>query len=177
MTTYKEELCLAMNALSDDPNTCVIGYNTLHGRCGGTLNGFDPKRITETPLAENCMAGVAIGMSLDGWLPLLWLERFDFAMCCADAIVNHLDKIYELSSGIHKPAVIIRVAVGNKTVPLFTGATHCQNFAEAFRNMVNFPVLELTDKEQISGGYSWALETCKKGQSTMLVEFRDLYTS
>lgn len=172
---YKEHLHAAMNTLSEDPKTCVIGYNTLHGRAGGSLNGFDPNRIFETPLAENCMAGVAIGMSLEGWLPLLWVERADFTLCMADALVNHLNHMADLSRGVHVPAVIIRVAVGNKTVPLFTGATHTQNFAKAFREMVSFPVKELRLKTEIEPTYEEALKDAKRGLSTMIFEMRDLY--
>lgn len=171
---YKDHLHAAMNTLSEDPKTCVIGYNTLHGRAGGSLNGFDPNRIYEMPLAENLMAGAAIGLSLEGWLPMLWVERADFLTCCTDAIVNHLNAVADLSRGVHRPAVIIRVAVGNKTVPLFTGPVHTQNFAKAFREMVSFPVRELRLKTEIEPAYEEALNDCGKGLSTMLFEFRDL---
>lgn len=174
MSSYKEEICLAMNMLSDDPKTCVVGYNTLHGRAGGTLNGFDPKRLTETPLAENCMAGVAIGMSLDGWLPLIWVERSDFLLCMFDALYNHLARISELSQGVHNPACIIRVAVGNKEAPLFTGVTHTQDYSDAMIAIGTIEVIRLKDKEYIAGCYAHALKKAKEGKSTILVEYRDL---
>src|SRR6185436_15627676 len=122
--TIKEQLTEAMTMLGKDPDTCVVGYNTLYGKAAGTLSGFPEDRIFEMPLAENLMTGAAIGMSLDGRIPLVWYERADFLTCGMDAIVNHLNQIRGLSDGLHKPAAIIRVCVGNKSVPLFTGATH-----------------------------------------------------
>lgn len=177
MSSYKEEICLAMNMLSDDPKTCCIGYNVLHSRAGGTLNGFDPKRLHEMPLAENLLVGAAIGLSLDGWTPLAWIERSDFLLCCMDALYNHLARISELSQGIHNPACIIRVAVGNKEAPLFTGVTHTQDYSDAMIAIGTIEVIRLTDKEYIAGCYAHALKKAKDGESTILVEYRDLMAS
>jgi hypothetical protein len=90
-----------------------------------------------------------------------------------DQIVNHLDKIGQLSEGIHQPAVIIRVAVGNKQKPLFTGATHTQDFTRAFRELVQFPIVPLKWESSIMNEYEKAYRRAKKGTSTMLVEYRD----
>lgn len=130
----------------------------------------------EFPLSENLMAGAAIGMALDGWIPIIWFERADFLLCAMDALVNHLAKLKELSGGIHAPAAIIRVAVGNSKIPLFTGPTHTQDFADAFIALRAFDVIRLTDKGYIAGCYEHALKRAKEGESTMMVEYRDLYS-
>lgn len=177
MTTYREELVKAMTTLGQHPKTCVVGYNTKFGLAGGTLSGFPEDRLFEMPLAENLMAGAAVGLSLEGWLPVVWVERMDFTLPMADALVNHLGRIAELSEGIHRPAAVIRVAVGNSKAPLFTGITHTQNFSQAFREMKAFDVIELEHKEMIAMTYAYALDEMTKGRSTMVVEFRDLYQS
>lgn len=173
--TYKEALTDAMTELGKREDTCCIGYNCRFGKAAGTLNGFPEDRLFEMPLAENLLCGAAIGLSLEGWVPLIWLERFDFFTCGADAIVNHLAKLNELSDGIHKPAAIIRCVVGNSETPLFTGPTHCQNFTKAVREMVDFPVQELHHKTMIGQHYAAAYRNAKAGMSTMLVEFKDLW--
>lgn len=175
MTTYREELVKAMTALGQHPKTCVVGYNTKHSLAGGSLVGFPNDRIEEMPLAENLMVGAAIGMSLEGWMPIIFFERADFLLCAADALVNHLGRIAELSEGIHRPAAIIRVAVGNSKTPLFTGAVHTQDFSEAFERMHAFDVIRLTDASFIEGCYKYALDEAIAGRSTMCVEYRDLY--
>ncbi len=127
------------------------------------------------PLAENLMAGVAIGMSVDGYRPILFFERFDFVLNAMDAIVNHLDKARAISKGEFSPACIIRVVVGNSVKPLFTGATHVQDFSEGIRKMVDFKVYSLYHVNDIEDRYEEAHEALKVGVSTMLVEYKDCY--
>lgn len=172
--TYKEQLTEAMASLATDERRRFIGYGLTHGRAGGTLAGATPAQIVETPVAENLMAGIAIGQSLAGLLPVLYFERFDFVLNAADAIVNHLDAAAKISRGQFRPAVIIRVVVGNRTKPLFTGRTHTQNFAQAFRAMVSFPVVELVQPWEVVPRYLAADAAQRGGISTMLVEFKDL---
>lgn len=174
MTSYKDILTEAMSSLAQDQMIRFVGYNCRYGRAGGTLAGVAEEQCMEMPLSENLMAGACVGLSLEGLFPVLWLERFDFAACCVDALVNHLLKLRELSRGIHCPAAIIRVAVGNSKTPLFTGATHCQDFSDAFEAM-GMPVMRLTDKSLIKRCYASAYENLFKRETTMVVEWRDLY--
>ena len=95
----------------------------------------------------------------------------DFLMNCMDALVNHLDKIKEISKGEYDPAVIIRCVVGNVTKPLYTGATHTQDFSEALRSMVNIPVYQLLTTSMVNTGYD-LIE--KNRESAILVEYKDL---
>lgn len=174
--TYKETLTQAMTELGKDPRVQFCGYNTRYGKAAGTLSGVSEDQLNEFPLAENLMMGAAIGMSLDGFIPVVWFERMDFVLIALDAIVNHLDKLASLSDGMHKPACIIRCCVGNSKVPLFTGATHTQNVSKAIREMVTFPVWELSCKNDIANACRDALHRASvKNQSTMIVEFKDLY--
>lgn len=171
--TYKGELTASMDALASDPARRFVGYGLLHGRALGTLAAVPTEQIIETPTAENLMVGMAIGLSLKGIKPLVFIERFDFALCAADAIVNHLSAAAHISRGEFTPAVIMRVVVGNRRKPLFTGETHTQNFAEAFASMVRFPVYELEHETEIARRYAEAARLQDDGTSTMLVEFKD----
>ena len=130
--------------------------------------------IKEMPLAECLCASVSIGLSLGGYIPLLHLERFDFICHATDAIVNHLSKLSLLSNGQHKPAVIILTAIGKRTVPLYSGPTHTQDFTNAIQQMVSFPVRKLLWPTSIVGEFTMALERAQNHQSTMLVIDNDL---
>jgi pyruvate/2-oxoglutarate/acetoin dehydrogenase E1 component len=172
--SYKSELTAAMTALGEDPANRFIGYGLARGFAGGTIPKELAPQITETPVAENLMTGIAVGQSLAGLLPLVYFERFDFALNAADCIVNHLAAARAISRGQFAPAVILRCVVGNRTKPLFTGRTHTQNFARAFRALVDFPVVELRDAAQIVGVYRAARDHQRRGESSMIVEFKDL---
>jgi len=175
--SYKSELDRAMHTLAADPTVCFIGYNCCPagGSAGGSLKGISEDQIFEMPLAENLMTGAAIGMALDGRIPVLWFERADFLFCAMDAIVNHLNQLSALSQGQHNPGVIIRVCVGNKNAPLFTGPTHTQNPYEALLKLVQFPVYQIAKIANIEVFYRWALESAKKGKSTLIIEEKDRY--
>lgn len=173
--TYKAELRRAMAVMGQDPSTVFIGYNVgCGGLANGTLIDVSPAQRIETPVAENLMVGMAIGMSLAGHKPIVYIERFDFILNAMDALVNHLDKIKLLSDGHFNPHVILRVVVGGTQAPLFTGPTHTQDFTQALRAFVQFDILELKHPSQIKELYHRAWERISVA-STMLIEYRDKY--
>lgn len=176
MKTYKEELAAAMAAFAEDPLARFVGYGLARGRAAGSMAAAKEEQIVELPVAENLLAGVAIGLSLRGKRPLVYIERADFLLNALDAIVNHLDKMATISRGEFRPGVIFRIVVGNSQKPLFTGPTHCQNFAPALRAMVgpDFAVRELRTPEEVREGYAAAIIAQHGGYSTALFEFKDL---
>jgi pyruvate/2-oxoglutarate/acetoin dehydrogenase E1 component len=175
--TYKTCLTDAMTRLADDHRTLFVGYNTRYsGQAAGTLANVPVDQLIEMPLAENLMAGAAIGMSLAGFLPVLYFERFDFILNALDALVNHLDKIKPLSAGQFSPACIIRVVVGNTKKPLYTGPTHTQDFTKALRRMVKFPLRTLEKSGDIAQWYDKAMIDLRDNcRTTILVEYKDRY--
>jgi len=169
---YKDALAESMNGLARDPKTVFLGYNTRCGRANGTLKDVPATQIIETPLAENLMMGMAIGMALEGYRPVVYFERFDFIFNALDSIVNHLNMIKLISDGEFDPAVIIRAVVGGTQRPLFTGPTHTQDYTAALRRMVTFPVTALTTVDSVRVAY----DTARLAVTPMMfVEYKDLY--
>ncbi len=97
----------------------------------------------------------------------------DFWWAASDAIVNHLDKINQISHGEFNPTMILRIVVGNRNKPLFTGATHTQDYSPSLRAAVSFPVVNLSDAGEIQMRYKLAYQTLG-GCSTALIEYKDL---
>jgi pyruvate/2-oxoglutarate/acetoin dehydrogenase E1 component len=173
--TYKESLTAAMSALAADPLTRFVGYGMAKGGALGTLRHVPREQIVETPVAENLLLGVATGLSLAGLRPVAYIERMDFLLNALDCLVNHLDKAANLSRGEFTPAVIVRITVGNHTKPLFTGPPHVQDFSLALRWMLKeTPVIQLEAADDIAGIYAAAREQQLRGESTVLVEYKDL---
>ncbi len=169
---YKDAVKQAMETLAQDPRTIFLGYNTRYAnKAYGTLNDVPEEKIIETPLAENLMAGLGIGMSLEGFLPIVYFERHDFLLNAADAIVNHLDKIGPMSFGEFQTPAIIRAVVGHN-VPINPGAQHLQDFTRAFREMVQMPIYEPLTSGEVSEVYSRLLNTTTPA---MVVERLVLY--
>jgi len=145
--SYKEAVNIAMKELSDR-GAIFIGYNVVKGDAMGTLKEVPREQKLETPVAENLMSGIAIGMSFEGFLPVLYFERHDFMMIAMDAIVNHIDKIERISHGEFKVPVIIR-AVTADGGPFYSGITHSQDFTKMFRAAVSFPVYDPVNGKEI----------------------------
>lgn len=175
--TYKESLTAAMTSFAASPNARFVGYGLLNGKGGnGTMKGIPNDRIFETTVAENLMMGMAMGMAMRGLHPLVILERFDFVGNCFDALVNHLDKANVISRSQWNPCVIIRVVVGNRATPLFTGPTHTQDFTEAFKKILKMPVYRVTTPNEVEAAYGTAiLDQRKQITSSMIVEYKDKF--
>lgn len=171
--SYKQALIDANTELSQDPKRRFVGYNLRHGFAQDTLSNINQTQIVDTPIAENLLMGLSIGLSLKGYKPVAFIERFDFILNALDAIVNHLDKMHALSHGEFSPAVIIRTMVGNRDKPLYTGLPHTQDFTLPMRRMVSFPVISLRYHAEIKCAYAQAARDQEKGVSTLLVEWKD----
>jgi pyruvate dehydrogenase E1 component beta subunit len=120
-------------------NSVFIGYNVKYGNAMGNLVNVENSKKIETPVAENLMAGLAIGMSFEGFRPVVYYERHDFMLVAADAIINHANHIERISHGEYECPVIFRTVVADSG-PFYSGPTHSQNFTEGFRNLVSFPI-------------------------------------
>lgn len=171
--TYKECLIEQYTELAKDPKAIFVGYNVKKGKGAGIYKNILENQLYETPVAENLMTGIAIGLSIEGYKPILYFERFNFILNALDAIVNHLDKFENLSYREYKPKVIIRAVIGGIKTPFYTGSTHTQDFYEAIRRMVNFSVYKLPlDVEEIK----LMFENARRAPwSTLIVEEKDLY--
>lgn len=172
MSSYWNELCLAMNLLADDERTLFMGQGV---GCDGTSMAksfayIPAEKRLEMPVAEDMQTGMAIGMSLRGIIPICVFPRFNFMICAANQIINHLDRLPLYSD--YRPKVIIRTAVPSK-VPFNPGPQHDDDFTEAFRAMLRTTdVVCLKSEGDIVPEYTKAL---KSERSTILVEYVDRY--
>lgn len=170
--TIQDAIKMSMENLAKDPNTIFIGYNVLCGnKAYQTLINIPDSQLLETPLAENLMAGLAMGLSLEGFKPVLFFERQDFILNALDIIVNNIDKIERLSYGEYVSPVIIRATIGSRK-PLYPGPTHCQDFEKSLKEMLNMPVLKPKTPSEILDVY----ETLKySNKPAIVIEDRDSY--
>lgn len=171
--TYKECLIQGYEELAKDPKSIFVGYNVKVGKGAGIYKNIPEEKLFETPVAENLMTGIAIGLSIEGYKPILYFERFNFILNALDAIANHLDKFDNLSYGEYKPKVIIRAVIGGINTPFYIGSTHTQDFTEAIKRMVNFNVVKVPiNAEVIKNIFTMAIYN---DNSTLIIEEKDLY--
>lgn len=168
--TYKQAVKASMEKLAWD-NVIFVGYNVRYGSAYETLTGVPEEQRLETPLAENLMAGLAIGMSFEGFRPVLYFERHDFVFNALDAIVHQIDKISILSRGEFMAPVIIKAVVGG-VYPFYAGATHTSEYTEILKALLSFPVLAPQNAAEVLEAYTFAMQ---HNGPVLVSERKDLY--
>jgi len=165
-----------MEYLAKDPRTIFIGQSVKYSGNSiyNTLKTIDDSRKIETPVFEETQMGLSIGLAMNGYVPVTCYPRFDFLLCAVNQLVNHLDKMEEMTRGTYKPRVIVRTSIGAKK-PLNGGVQHTKDHTEAFRKLLeNVEVVLLENKEDIFPAYQRALER-KDEKSTLIVEYGEYY--
>ncbi len=168
--SYKEAIFESMEDLGRK-GYVFIGYNVLKGNAMGTLASVPDSQKIETPVAENLMMGLAIGMSFEGFKPVVYFERQDFMMVAMDAIVNHLDKIERISHGEFKVPVIIRAVVADGG-PFYSGITHSQDFTKMFQAVLQMPIFVPQSGSDVKTAFEYGSSIDKP---IMVVEYKSRY--
>jgi pyruvate/2-oxoglutarate/acetoin dehydrogenase E1 component len=173
---YKEEIDRSMDWLSTKPNTLFMGQAIgFSGHAiSNTMKNVPQDKRVELPVFEEIQLGIATGMALEGWVPVTCYPRFDFFILSLNQLVNHLDKMQDMSNGDMRPKVIIRVAVGSK-IPFSAGPQHTQNHTDAIRKMLTeIEVVEIKEPEEIFEAFKKAYER-EDGKSTLIIEYSEFY--
>jgi 2-oxoisovalerate dehydrogenase E1 component beta subunit len=105
------------NEMRKDSNVIVLGEDV--GRNGGVfratdglLDEFGSERVIDTPLAEDGIVGMAIGMALYGLNPVAEIQFMDFIYPAFNQIVSELAKLRYRSGGQYPAHLVIRTPYG-----------------------------------------------------------------
>ncbi len=171
---YFNALKLSMENLAKNPRVIFLGQSTKKPGVAmyNTLTGVPEDKKIEMPVAENMQLGMSIGLALQGYIPVSIFPRWNFLLSATDQLVNHLDKLEEMSHGDFKPKVIIRVGVGS-TDPLYPGAQHVGDFSWGIQQLLgNVEIRILKTSEDVIKEYKDAMNS---SISTILVEYMENY--
>ena len=118
--------------------------------------------------------GLSIGMALNGMVPISIFPRWNFLLLATNQIVNHLDKLQDLTQNETPGKVIIRSGIGSE-YPLHPGPQHTGDFTAAFKLMCQkINVVRLDTADSIFEEYQKAYERTD-GISSLLIEWSDKY--
>ena len=111
---YFEELKRSMNYLSENEKTIFIGQAVeVPGTAmSNTLKEVSKDKLIEMPVCEDLQMGISIGMSLKGKIPITIYPRWNFLLLAVNQLVNHLDKMPQISHNGFHPNLIIRTGIG-----------------------------------------------------------------
>jgi len=105
------------DALASDPRVLVFGEDV--GPLGGVFRvtdglaaRFGEGRVFDTPLAESAIIGTAIGMAMNGLVPVVEMQFDAFAYPAFEQLTSHLAKLRNRTRGRVSLPVVIRVPFG-----------------------------------------------------------------
>ncbi|MDF1791503.1 MAG: alpha-ketoacid dehydrogenase subunit beta [Thalassobaculaceae bacterium] len=115
--TYGEA---AKNALHEemqrDPTVWALGEDLRRGGVFGQYKGlpelYGPDRISDAPISEAAIMGVAVGAALSGTRPVVEMRFADFALCAVDELVNQAAKARYMFGGQAKVPIVVREPMG-----------------------------------------------------------------
>ena len=172
---YFDEIKKSMEYLAKNKDTVFLGQAV---RVPGTamfntLRDIDKKKKIELPVAEEMQMGMSLGMALEGYLPVTIYPRWNFLLLATNQLVNHLDKISEISNNKINPQIIIRTAVGSVR-PLDPQSQHRGDFSKAFKQMCNnIDIYKITKANEVFKTYKKVLKNKKR--ISLVVEIADFY--
>ncbi len=130
-------------AMEVDERVVVLGEDV--GAKGGVfrvtagfLDAFGEERVIDTPLAELSIVGVAIGMALNGLLPVAEIQFADFIHPAFDQIVNEAARIRYRSNGAFECPMVIRTPYGGG---IHGGLYHSQSIEGFFTHVPGLKVI------------------------------------
>jgi 2-oxoisovalerate dehydrogenase E1 component beta subunit len=121
------------DTLAADDRVVVFGEDvgTLGGVfriTDGLARRFGEQRVFDTPIAESGIVGTAIGMAMNGLVPVVEMQFDAFAYPAFEQVTSHLAKLRNRTRGAIELPVVIRVPFGGG----IGGVEHHSDSSEAY---------------------------------------------
>lgn len=145
------------NALDEemgrDEKVFVIGEDVAEsggsfGLTRGLLEKYGDRRVRDTPVSEEAIAGVGVGAAAAGLKPVIEIMFMDFIFLAMDQIVNHAAKMRYMYGGqVHVPLVVRTLAGGG----FRTGMHHSQTLESMFGHVPGLKVVYPSNAYDVKG--------------------------
>ena len=147
----------------------IAEYGGVFKVTEGFVEEFGKARVRNTPIIESGALGAALGLALDGFVPMVEMQFGDFITCGFNQIVNNLAKTH-YRWGARVP-VVVRVPVGGG---VGAGPFHSQNVESWFTSVAGLKVVAPATPFDAKGLLLAAFED---GNPVLFLEHKLLYRS
>ncbi|MEB3212559.1 MAG: transketolase C-terminal domain-containing protein [Leptolyngbyaceae bacterium] len=174
--TYKESARRSMHALlANFDDTILLGQGVsdpigIFGTTLGLIKEFGSDRVFEMPIAEESMAGIAIGLSLNGFYPIQTHIRADFMLLSLNQLINSAAKYRYMYGGMYEVPMLIRAVIGRSWGQ---GPQHSQSIQSTLSHFPGLTVIMPSSAQQLEAAYLEARE--KRRGPVISLEHRLLY--
>ncbi len=159
-------------ALHADDRVVLLGqdiaeYGGAFKATAGLVEQFGRARVRNTPIVESGALGAALGLALDGFVPMVEMQFGDFISCGFNQVVNNLAKTrYRWGAGV---PVVIRVPVGGG---MGAGPFHSQDVEAWFCHVAGLKVVAPSTPADAKG---LLLAAFDDGNPVLFLEHKLLY--
>ena len=161
-------------SLRDDPRVLLFGLGVgdvgaVFGSTANLQSKYGSDRVFEIPLSENAVTGMALGLAMQGFRPVMMHQRADFSFTSAEQIINQIAKTSYMSGDIYKVPLVIRMIVGRGWGQ---GPTHAQSPHAIFSHI---PGLQVVAPATPMDGYHLMKESIYSDNPVIFIEHRWLH--
>lgn len=176
-TTFASALNTAMSdAMENDSNVVVFGEDvgTLGGVfriTDGLTKRFGSDRCFDTPLAESGIAGMAVGMAINGMRPVIEMQFDAFAYPALEQVFSHIAKYANRTRGRVRLPIVIRIPYGGGV----GGVEHHCDSSEAY--YAHTAGLKVFTPATVADAYLMLREAIDSDDPVVFFEPKKLYWS
>jgi pyruvate/2-oxoglutarate/acetoin dehydrogenase E1 component len=128
--------------LRDDPRVLLLGEDIAdpYGGAFKVTRGLTtefPDRVRSTPISEAAITGLAAGLALSGYRPIVEIMFGDFLSLTFDQLVNHVTKYGAMYDDVSCPVVVRTPSGGGRGY----GPTHSQSLEKHFLGMPHLRIV------------------------------------
>lgn len=166
---YITEIRNALDYVLQDKKVILLGEDIKDpfGGCFKVTKGLSskyPEQVINTPISEAAITGVASGLALAGFKPILEIMFYDFLTLSLDQIFNHMinfKKLWNIDLNI-----TIRTVIGKKDY----GISHCKDLDFLFKDILT--IIHPSINDDI---YSLLVSAVEENKPILFVEESNLY--
>jgi len=171
---YSESLKKGIDEILKNNKKAVVIGEDIGKSYGGAFKvtkGIEdkyPNQVFSTPMCESALTGIAIGMAIKGFYPILEIMFGDFITLCADQLINHASKInFLFDKNLH---MVIRTPMGGYRG---YGATHSQTIEKMY---FGFPDIFICAPNIFRDPGKMLKQSLTKGRPVLFIENKIDYT-
>src|SRR3990167_2796905 len=160
--------------LANDENVVVFGEDV--GKNGGVFriteglqDRFGEKRVFDTPLSESMIAGLAIGMSLQGLKPIAEFQFMGFIYPALNQIITHAARMRNRTRGRLTCPIVFRAPFGGG----IRAPEHHSESTEAL--FAHIPGLQVVIPSSPKRAYGLLLAAIRNPDPVILLEQKRIY--